>query len=510
MPMLEGAEIVTTAQMRAMESAAMGSGAASGLNLMTRAGRAVADRVRLDWPRAGRVTVLCDAGNNGGDGYVVARSLAEAGWRVRVLGAPTRSGGDAAAARARWPGPVEPLDAATFRSGPRPDLVIDAMLGAGLSRPPDPAIRAILAAMVGLTVVAVHGPSGLCLDRGILPGHPRGALPDDMPRAALTVTFDSPRPGHLLEAGPALCGRLVVADIGLSAFRRTGRITALWPRLGHSGDPARGDWLRKTAAPAGHKFTHGAALVVAGPAGHGGAARLAARAALRVGAGLVTLAPPASALSDHAGPPDALMCRLADDARALEAALSDRRALAVCIGPACGTDRAAALLPAIVAADRPTVLDADALTAWARAPGLLPRDTVLTPHQGEFARLFPDLARCLSDDAPDAPGKLATLRRAAASTGATVLLKGPDTVIAAPDGRAAIHSDPHLPWLATAGAGDVLAGLITGLMARGLPGFEAACLAVRLHGAAARLHGPGLIADDLIEALPALIRDWGG
>ncbi|TNH38702.1 NAD(P)H-hydrate dehydratase, partial [Paracoccus haeundaensis] len=247
----------------------------------------------------------------------------------------------------------------------------------------------------------------------------------------------------------------------------------------------------------------------AGGAGSGGAARLAARAALRVGAGLVTLAPPAAAMAEHALPPDALMRRAVDDADALAQLSSDRRGMALCIGPGCGVTRAAALLDAVRAAARPTVLDADALTALAKAPGALPPDCVLTPHGGEFARLFPDLADQLSTDTPSRP-KPTILLEAARRIGAVIVLKGPDTVIADPQGQVAIHSDPQIPWLATAGSGDVLAGIITGLLARGLPAFDAACLGVRLHGAVARRHGPGLIADDLIDGLAPVIAEWDG
>lgn len=529
--MLEGPEIVTCAQMRAMESAAMGSGAISGLNLMTRAGRAVAGRIRLRWPRPGRAVVLCGPGANGGDGFVVARALAQAGWRVDVLGAAPRPGSDAAAARARWPGPVLPLTRAALCALPDADVYVDAIFGTGLTRPPEGEVAALLrhlggeggdAAFYRPRLVAVDAPSGLCLDSGVILGSGRAALPWHALRVAMTVTFDSPKPGHLLEHGPLTCGQLVVADIGLEPFRvqggrglRPALMTALWPPLDvpdrrrAQGPGGEGPWLRKQQSEGGHKYAHGAALIVAGGAGSGGAARLAARAALRVGAGLVTLTPPRDALSDHALPPDALMRRAVDQADDLGRALADPRPMALCLGPGCGVDRAAALLPAAVAAGRPAVLDADGLTALAQAPRPLPPGWVLTPHGGEFARLCPDLALALTRDDPPRP-KPAILREAAMRLGAVIVVKGPDTVVADPGGRVAIHSDAGLPWLATAGAGDVLAGLITGLMARGLPAFAAACLGVRLHAQAARQFGPGLIADDLVEALPPVIAAWPG
>lgn len=529
--MMEGSEIVTVAQMRAIESAAIGSGVTSGLNLMTRAGRAVAGQIRLRWPSPGRAVVLCGPGANGGDGFVVARALAQAGWRVDVLGAAPRPGSDAAAALAQWPGPVLPLTRAALRALPDADVYVDAIFGTGLTRPPEGEIAALLRHLGGEggdgafyrpRLVAVDAPSGLCLDSGVILGSGRGALSWHALRVAITVTFDSPKPGHLLEHGPLTCGQLVVADIGLEPFRvqggrglRPALMTALWPRFEQAdrrraqGPGGEGPWLRKQQSEGGHKYAHGAALIVAGGAGSGGAARLAARAALRVGAGLVTLVPPAAAMAEHAPPPDALMRRAVDDADALAQLVSDRRGMALCIGPGCGVTRVAALLEAVRAAARPTVLDADALTALAKAPGALPPDCVLTPHGGEFARLFPDLADQLSTDTPSRP-KPAILREAARRIGAVIVLKGPDTVIANPQERVAIHSDPHIPWLATAGSGDVLAGIITGLLARGLPAFDAACLGVRLHGAVARRHGPGLIADDLIDGLAPVIAEWDG
>ncbi|WP_415639280.1 NAD(P)H-hydrate epimerase, partial [Paracoccus nototheniae] len=285
MAMLKGTEIVTAAQMRAMESAAMASGAVTGLALMTRAGKAVAGQIRLRWPRPGRVAVLCGPGANGGDGYVVARLLAQAGWAVRVLGDAPRPGSDAATARAQWQGAVQPLTLAALQGGPVPHLCVDAIFGTGLTRPTDGEIAALLRHLGEqrrCPVVAVDAPSGLCLDSGTLLGQPRGALPPGALRAALTVGFDSPKPGHLLEMGPMICGTLVIADIGLAPWRgvAASALTALWPSFG-AAVPSGGKWLRKEAQAQGHKFTHGAALIVAGGPAAGGAARLAARAALR-------------------------------------------------------------------------------------------------------------------------------------------------------------------------------------------------------------------------------------
>lgn len=558
-------EVLTTAEMRALEAAAMESGLATGLELMERAGAAVAGAIRLRWPKPGRATVLCGPGNNGGDGYVVARLLMQAGWQVRVLGLGNSPGPDAGEMKRRWAGmgPILPLTVEELQREPA-DIHVDAIFGTGLTRAPEGKTAAILrhlgdnAAFFGKRLAAVDCPSGLCLDSGAFLGAPREAQGFDL-RARLTVAFDSPKPGHLLERGPECCGELVIADIGLTPLReghadqepRAARLIAVAPvfdlpdRRRPQGDMP--DALAKGSAGGKHKFSHGHAVVLAGGFGHGGAARLAARAALRTGAGLVSLAPPRSALIEHVGPPDALMRRGVDDPEALEALLQDRRITALCLGPGCGVDRAAALLGPLLAARRPCVLDADAVTALAaRGFERLHAACVLTPHLGEFARVFPDLAEKLAAPLAAADGKvpapldvtsgkgapdggkpaagfphmardrrgplyskLDAAREAAARCGAVVLLKGPDTVIAAPDGLARIHSAFDVPWLATAGAGDVLAGIITGLLARGLAPLDAATTGAWLHAAAARRFGPGLIADDLPDQLPAVFRDLG-
>ena len=551
-------EVLTTAEMRALETAAMAGGAVTGLDLMERAGAAVAGAIRLRWPKAGRVTVLCGPGNNGGDGYVVARHLAQAGWQVRVLGMDNAPGPDAAVMKRRWAamGGIEPLTAAALGKDSG-DLVVDAIFGTGMTRPLDREMALVSRWMGGWTpvrtvtpppVVAVDAVSGLCLDSGAWLGGVRGEPGGSLPRAALTVTFHAPKAGHLLELGPVLGGELVVADIGLQTTPFRDAEGQIWSErtLAVMAPPRhlrqdRG--LRPLGKRAGsHKFDHGHALIVAGTAGQGGAARLSARAALRAGAGLVTLAPPADAMAEHFGPPDALMRRALDDAAALARLLGDDRLRAVCLGPGCGTGRAADLLEPLLASGRPAVLDADALTALARRPAGfegLHKGCVLTPHMGEFRRLFPDLAARL-DPPPRPPARppspeqeiawtialqtwrqaladmrgplysrLDAAREAAARSGAVVLLKGPDTVIAAPDGQARIHSAFDVPWLATAGAGDVLAGIIAGLLARGFPPLDAAATGAFLHAAAARRFGPGLIADDLPEQLPGVFRDLG-
>lgn len=542
--MLFGTEILTTAQMRAIESDAMASGAVSGVQLMQRAGAAVAGQIRLRWPKPGRVTVLCGPGNNGGDGYVIARLLARADWQVRVLGMDNEPGPDAAEMKRCWQkaGPILPLTRAELRRN-EADVYVDAIFGTGLTRPPVGEIAEILDYLGGSDgddghfrqrLVTVDCPSGLCMDSGAFLGKARQPSADDL-HARLTITFDSPKPGHLLERGPACCGELVVADIGLHDWRvrasgpeqdhRTAHLTAIWPRfrVPDSRRPAAAqgrwaEWLEKREGSGGHKFSHGHAMVLTGPPGHGGAARLAARAALRVGAGLVTICPPGAAMIEHAGPPDALMRRAVDDATALTGLLQDQRIGALCLGPGCGVERARELLPPLLDSGRACVLDADALTALATMGCIGLHDRcVLTPHGGEFSRLFPDLAERLAarPDHGPALSRLDAAREAARRSGAVVLLKGPDTVIAAPPrrdkpnatGHAVIHSAFDVPWLATAGAGDVLAGIIAGLLARGLTPQTAASLGALLHGATARGIGPGLIADDLPDRIPGAFRD---
>jgi hydroxyethylthiazole kinase-like uncharacterized protein yjeF len=364
-----------------------------------------------------------------------------------------------------------------------------------------------------------------------------------VPRAALTVTFDSPKVGHFIAQGPGLCGRLRIKDIGLSDWRRTqpqeGQVT-LPMRRGGAGRilrPAR-TWLVTPdplvpdgrfahanrrwralgkAQPLDHKYAHGHALILAGGPGRGGAARLAARGALRIGAGLVTVGAPEAAMPENAAQVTAIMLRPVGRADDLASALADRRLNALCLGPGLGlSDETRNMVKTALAAERKTVLDADALTVFADDPAalfaMLHEGCVLTPHAGEFARLFPDIAEKLAAPATKGPAysKVDATREAAARAGCTVLFKGPDTVIADRTGRCAInsaHYDRAAPWLATAGAGDVLAGFITGLLARGFPPMQAAETGAWLHVECALKFGPGLVAEDLPEQLPAVFRD---
>jgi hydroxyethylthiazole kinase-like uncharacterized protein yjeF len=516
-------DVLTSAEMRAIEAAAIASGRITGAEMMERAGRAVVAAMHEVWPVLGttphRAAVLCGPGNNGGDGFVVARLLAWAGWRVELAlwGDPDALPQDARAACARWREmgeivclPADSGPGAAWQTGAC-DVAIDAVFGIGLRRPLPRWLAAIgpFGAGGGARRVAIDVPSGLCADSGrVLAG---GGVID----ADLTVTFHAPKPGHLLADGPAHCGSLAVRPIGLGPQTAGGAA-----RLHIVGSPLPALLSKaRRGAGAAHKFTHGHALVLGGGPGRGGAARLAARAALRVGAGLVTLLCPPEALTENAARLDAVMLRPLADGAALRAALADRRIGALCLGPSLGEGAreagivAAALGPGADGAPLPVVLDADALTILAGRPdlraGLHPR-CVLTPHGGEFARLCPDLARALAEPAPTGPAmsRLDAARAAAGRLGAVLLLKGPDTLIVAPDGRSAIHAavyDRAAPWLATAGAGDVLAGLICGLLARGFDPFEAACTAAWLHVEAARRFGPGLIAEDLPDALPGVL-----
>ena len=496
-------EVLTAAQMRSAETAAIARGDTTGLALMERAGEGVVAAILARWPAPGRVAVLCGPGNNGGDGFVIARLLRDRGVRVDVFlsGEVGRLPPDAAANARLWVerGPVRPVAEADPEAA---SLVVDALFGTGLTRPLGAPERAALAAFgrAGVPIVAVDIPSGLCADSGRVLGN--GA----MVPAALTVTFHRAKPGHYLADGPRLCGGLTVVGIGLP-------------------DPDPSDLTRLVGAPApalltkdqaAHKYGHGHVLVLSGGPGRTGAARLAARAALRVGAGLVTLGVPPAAQSEAAAQLTAVMLCRVPDAGALEDLLQDARMNALCLGPALGLGAGQGdLVRAALAARRRTVLDADALSLIAGDPDLadmLHGNCVLTPHAGEFARLFPDLAERLAAPADRGPAfsRIDAVRAAAARCGAVVLLKGPDTVIADPGGGTALHAavyDRAAPWLATAGSGDVLAGTVAGLLARGLDVAEAAGTATWLHAEAARRFGPGLIAEDIAEGYPGVFRD---
>ena len=588
-------ELLTAAQMRAIEQAAIASGEVTGLELMERAGRGVVEAVFEEWPElkatSHRAVVLCGPGNNGGDGFVVARLLKEWGWEVEVFlyGDPERLPPDARVNYERWlgMGEVGELDRLISLEGFH--IMFDALFGIGLKKALPPECARVTSELLmysrsTLKVCAVDIPSGICSDSG-------SPLDLETPtnsfiHADLTVTFQSRKCGHLLCMGPVASGKVVVADIGLPwgmiGRRALARLYKLSPpalNLNRYVVFERGP--NPSAAQKGehdanqHKYSHGHALILSGPSGRGGAARLSARGALRIGAGVVTVGCPPDAIPENAARLDALMLRGVADAGALAGVLEDGRINALCLGPGLGTgDREAGLvgvalgLPAggppppspphegeggrlgqssssdvggratepsraggddqalplpLVGrgegrgATRKVVLDADALTILSRHPDLfaaLHDGCILTPHAGEFARLFPDIAEKLAAPATKGPAysKVDATREASKRAGCVVLYKGPDTVIADPSGRCAInsaHYDRAAPWLATAGSGDVLAGFITGLLARGFRPFDAACAGAWLHVECALSFGPGLIAEDLPEELPKVFRALG-
>ncbi len=511
-------ELLTTGEMAAAEAFAMAAGT-PGIELMERAGAGVADAAAGLVRGRDPIVVLCGPGNNGGDGFVAARLLMERGIEVRLglLGDPAALRGDAAEAARRWGGAIPPAASLDLTAA---GLVIDALFGSGLSRDIEGGARALVEALndwrrrTCRPVVAADVPSGL--DAGT------GAVRGTAVEADATVCFFRARPGHRLMPGRALCGDLIVHDIGISKAslanlkpKTFANIPALW----------RADFPRP--AIDGHKYSRGHALVLSGGPWSTGAARLAARGALRAGAGLVTLASPLAALAVNAGHLTAIMLVACDGPGGLAGILRDQRFNSVMLGPGLGVGEAArALVLAALESEsegRALTLDADALTSFAgRASELAvaifasKMRVVLTPHDGEFSRLFNAQGGFIEsnplaldsnsqDPRPMVPAdKLARARKAAAQTGATLVLKGPDTVVAHPDGRASISANAP-PWLATAGSGDVLAGMIAGLLAQAMPAFEAVGAAVWLHGEAARRFGPGLISEDLPEALPGVL-----
>jgi hydroxyethylthiazole kinase-like uncharacterized protein yjeF len=506
-------ELLSVEDMRRADASAITNGT-SFLALMENAGRAVASEATAMAPAGARIAILCGPGNNGGDGFVSARLLAERGYDVRVVMVtpPESLSGDAAAMAARWAGHIRRQwddDIA------KADLVIDALLGAGLSRPMSGDMAAVVRATNvehknrNLPVLAVDIPSGIDGNSGRIVG-------DVAVRATRTATFFRRKPGHLLMPGRDYCGRIVVADIGIDpailqvtsnddqpAIDSTRIAISTWA---NHPDLWRACWPRLDSD--GHKYSRGHAVVVSGPQSSTGAARLGARGALRAGAGLVTVASPMAAVAANAAHLTAIMLAPFEPPDGLADVLADRRRNAVLIGPGCGVGRdTVVMVRHALISGAATVLDADALTSFA-GPAASPPDlfaaitantgrpAVLTPHEGEFRRLF--------GASSEGASKLERARSAAAISGAVVILKGPDTVIAAPDGRAALNENAP-PWLATAGSGDVLAGFVTGLLARGMPVWEAACAGVWLHGAAAQAFGPGLIAEDLPEVLPSVL-----
>ena len=488
-------ELLTNAEMAEADRLTIAGGMA-GIELMENAGRAVADAAGA-LLQGRRVVVVAGPGNNGGDGFVAARHLAERGYAVRVsfVGDAKRLKGDAALAADRWSGPVEQASPGSLADS---DIVIDALFGAGLDREVEGLPRAMIRAMnaSAAPVLAVDLPSGV--------NGTTGAVMGIAVNATHTVTFFSRKTGHMLLPGRLHCGAIQVADIGIPDQV----LEAIKP-MAFANRPAL--WGRSFPQPRtdGHKYSRGHVVVVSGGLSTTGAARLAARGALRAGVGLATIASPREALSVNAAASLAVMVRPVDGAAELAAFLADKRRNVVVLGPGGGVGPAMReQVAAALASGAAAVLDSDALTSVADDLAALvamiarvpKRGVVLTPHEGEFTRLF----KVIHENA-NVHAKLEKARLAARSSGATVLFKGADTVVAAPDGRASI-ADNAPPTLATAGSGDVLAGMIAALLAQGMPAFEAASAATWLHGEAANAFGPGLIAEDLPEALPAVYR----
>jgi hydroxyethylthiazole kinase-like uncharacterized protein yjeF len=488
-------EVLTTAEMERADRLTIAAGT-PGFALILSAGQAVAEAA-MDLVEEGPIVVIAGRGNNGGDGFVAAAELAARGREVSVILLCERDSlqGDAASAARGWKFPVLPFNPHAIG---RPALIIDALFGAGLNRPvkgdPFDMIEAVNAN--GAPVLSIDLPSGI--------NGTSGAVMGTAIRATETVTFFRRKPAHLLLPGRIHCGRVRVADIGIAADV----LEKIAPQTFENTPQV---WRKPFPVPQidGQKYNRGHTIVVSGDIAATGAARLSARGALRAGAGLVTLASPRDALTVNAAALTAVMVRPIDTRAEFADLLTDKRLNTCVIGPGAGVgERTLDFVLAALAAGRDLVLDADALTSFASAPEHLfeaikassNSQVVLTPHEGEFPRLFSDISNKHLQRS-----KLERVRAAAERCGAVVLLKGPDTVVASPDGRATIAANAP-PWLATAGAGDVLAGMIAGMLSQGVAAFEAASIGVWMHGEAAREAGPGLIAEDLPEVLPAVFR----
>jgi len=455
-----------------------------GTTLMENAGSSVARAILRRWSTR-PITILCGPGNNGGDGFVTARHLCEAGWTVRLalLGPRDCLKGEARHHAERWRGAVEPLTPAALEGA---ELVVDAIFGAGLSRALEGSAADTMAAAArkGSPIVAIDVPSGVMGDTG----EALGAV-----AAVLTVTFFRKKPGHVLLPGRRLCGEVVVTDIGTPPSV----LKTIVPNT-FENDPAL--WLAQLPRPAdaGNKYTRGHALISGGYP-MTGAARMAARAAARAGAGLTTIAVAETALPIYAAALTSIMVQPIATPADFDRLLGDRRISAFLIGPGAGVGEATqARALAMLGTGRPALLDADAITSFQDDPLALDRAIngacVMTPHEGEFGRVFDPIG-----------DKLFRTRAAARRSGAVIVLKGPDTVIAAPDGQAIINTNAP-PTLATAGSGDVLSGIVLGLLAQGMQPFIASAAAVWLHGAAATAFGPGLLAEDLPDLLPGVLQ----
>jgi ADP-dependent NAD(P)H-hydrate dehydratase / NAD(P)H-hydrate epimerase len=476
-------ELLSVAQMNEADRLTVAAGTAGSL-LMQRAGEAVVrELTRRFTPRP--VIVLCGPGNNGGDGFVVAIELAQRGWPVRIaLGGEIASlRGDAQFHAQRWTGGVLALTPTVIDGA---ELIVDALFGSGLRRPMNAQFVATLALATErrVPIIAVDVPSGLMADSG----EQFGAA-----SAVCTVTFSRKKAGHVLLPGRDLCGDVIVADIGIPASVLESLTIDTW-----ENHPAL--WLTNLPRPrsSANKYTRGHALLFGGYP-MTGAARMAARAAARMGAGLTTIAVPQAAFAIYAAALLSIMVLPLTEEGDFAHLLKDSRYTAFLIGPGAGVNTATrerAL--AMLATGKPVLLDADAISAFSpQADELFQAirgPCVMTPHEGEFKRIFETHG-----------DKLTRARAAARRSGSVIVLKGPDTIIASPDGRAIINSNAP-PSLATAGSGDVLGGIILGLLAQGMDAFGAAAAGVWMHGAAAGEFGPGLLAEDLPDLLPAVLR----
>lgn len=486
-------ELLTAEEMRRAERLAIDSGIPS-LKLMENAGLGVTEEVVRRFPRGSKVVVLCGPGNNGGDGFVAARSLRERGYSVRLalLGKVEDITRDAKEMARRWDEAIEPMTATTLNGA---EVVVDAIWGSGLKGPVNgvPAQLIEVATERELPVVAVDVPTGLDMTHGNVQG--------PVFKAVATVTFFRRKTGHLLLPGRRYCGDVRTVDIGIPPSI----LADIAPQT-FLNEPEF--WLNyfPRLKPDGHKYDRGHAVVVSGPMESTGASRLAARAALRVGAGLVTVATSKAAFYINAAQLTSIMISAFEGAQGLADYLhSDPRLNAILIGPGAGiSQETRENVAAVLSTEATVVLDADGLTSFKDEPQELfalikqrPAPTILTPHQGEFERIFPELG--------NAESKLVQARRAAEISGGVIVFKGPDTIIAAPDGLAAV-TESAPPWLATAGTGDVLAGLITGLSAQGMAALDAAVASVWVHGELARTVGPGMISEDMAEHLPQLLQ----
>lgn len=495
--------LLTPDEMAEADRLTIEGGRFDGYALMRNAGAAVAAVILERFPATGHVDVLCGPGNNGGDGYVIASVLAQSGvdvllWRSQA----PKAGTDAAMAADACALPVRQLG--EFHAEPD-TLVVDALFGAGLSKPLQGDYARVVEkiAAAGVPVVAVDLPSGVSGESGAALG---AAI-----KADVTVTFFRKKPGHLLYPGRGLCGETIVADIGIAED--------VLETIGPSCfENAPNLWIGKFPVPDAdsHKYSRGHVGVFSGGPASTGAARLSAMAAARAGAGAVTMLSQASALAVNAAHLTSIILRKTDTLEEVQEFLAERKPRALVFGPGLGThnkvgDFGLQMIASAAGIVGGIVCDADAITVFSR----IPKDffaaaridgapaIVVTPHEGEFGRLFPDLT------AGEIPSKVGRARAAAKRANATIVYKGPDTVIAARDGRAAINSN-GTPLLATAGSGDVLSGIIAALLAQRMPAFEAASAAVWLHAEAARRFGPGLIAEDLPLALLPVLRDLAG